>query len=62
MRGAVLYKAGLHLVKERLTRASYGISMGVRFRPGYHPLDRRYIGFDGNERCRGVMDWYVNKV
>ena len=62
MRGAVLYKAGLHLVTERLTRASYGVIVSVPFRPGYHPIGRKYTALDGMVLCRGVMDWYVLKV
>jgi len=62
MRGAVLYKLGLDIVKARDMRLSYGVDMSPAFRSGYHPTSRKYRAIDGWDRCRGVMDWYATKV
>jgi hypothetical protein len=62
MRGAVLYGLGLNLVKERLMRRSYGVCSHPKFVPDLHPLRRRFVDVDGEERCRDVMDWYATKV
>jgi hypothetical protein len=62
MRGAVLHKLGMDSVKERILRAHYGIPNDVIFRKGHHPTDRRYISVAGEDRCRGVMKWFANKV
>lgn len=61
MKGAVLYKLGLALVKERMMRMSYGTETSAVFRPNYHPEYRRYLS-DAGARCRGVMDWFAFKV
>ena len=62
MRGAVLYGLGLHLVKERLMRRSYGVTSHPTFISGLHPPHRRFVDVDGTERCKDVMDWYASKV
>ena len=62
MRGAVLYKLGLDLVKDRVMRVSYGTAARVPFQEGYHPMSRRVMDYEGNPRCTGVMHWFANKV
>lgn len=62
MRGAVLYGLGLHLVKERLMRRSYGVTSHPAYVAGLHPQHRRFVDVDGTERCKDVMDWYAIKV
>lgn len=62
MRGAVLYKLGLDLVKDRVMRVSYGTAARVPFREGYHPISRKVMDYEGNPRCTGVMHWFANKV
>lgn len=62
MRGAVLYRLGVDLVKERVMRASYGTTMDPLFRSRYHPEDRRFKDCDGKERCASVMCWFANKA
>ena len=62
MRGAVLYKLGLDLVKDRVMRVSYGTAARVPFQEGYHPISRRVVDYEGNPRCTGVMHWFANKV
>jgi hypothetical protein len=62
MRGAVLYKLGLDVVKERIMPRNYGTTMSSVYRQGYHPSARKYMSIDGVTRCRGEMDWYATKV
>ena len=62
MRGAVLHGLGLHLVKERLMRRSYGVTSHPAFVVSLHPLHRKFVDVDGTERCKDVMDWYAIKV
>jgi hypothetical protein len=62
MRGAVLYGLGLHLVKERFMRRSYGVTSHPTFISGHHPQHRRFVDVDGTERCKDVMDWYASRV
>jgi hypothetical protein len=62
MRGAVLYKLGLDFVKDRMMRLHYGVSVGDFFIPGEHPEYRKYTDLAGDVRCKGVMNWLVNKV
>lgn len=62
MRGAVLYKLGLDFVKDRMMRLHYGVSVNVIFVAGDHPEYRKVTDLAGNVRCRGVMDWFINKV
>lgn len=62
MRGAVLYGLGLHLVKARLMRISYGVTSNPVFNAGIHPQHRKFVDVDGIERCKDVMDWYASKV
>jgi hypothetical protein len=62
VRGAVLHRMGLEIVKERRMRASYGIDKAVPFELGTHPLPRMIVGPDGILRCSEVMHWYARKV
>jgi hypothetical protein len=63
MKGAVLNKLGLKLVKWRIMRASYGLVADPIFVAGQHPEDRKFRDkVDGNVRCKGVMRWCVTKV
>ena len=62
MRGAVLYKLGVDVVRERVMRMSYGIETKSHFRAGYHPGSRWYMNINGLPYCRGVMEWFALKV
>lgn len=62
VRGAVLYKMGLNIVKERLMRRNYGVYGDIIFNPGHHPKDRKYVDLAGVDRCRGTILWYAYKV
>ena len=62
VRGAVLHRMGLDIVRERVMRASYGIDKAVPFEFGMHPLSRMLVGPDGILRCSEVMHWYTKKV
>jgi len=63
MRGAVLHKLGLNVVRERLMRRHYGVSYN---RGGFNPRrDPAHLkGYDaaGEICCHGVMRWYAKKV
>jgi hypothetical protein len=61
MRGAVLYKTGLDMVRERVMRRNYGMIVSVLFEEG-DPIDLRFIGKDGRHRCKDVLSWFVHKV
>jgi hypothetical protein len=62
VRGAVLHRMGLDIVRERVMRANYGIDKAVPFDFGTHPLSRMMVGPDGVLRCCEVMHWYARKV
>jgi hypothetical protein len=62
VRGAVLHRMGLDIVRERVMRANYGIDKAVPFNFGTHPLTRMMVGPDGVLRCCEVMHWYAKKV
>lgn len=63
MRGAVLHKMGLHLVKERLMRRHYGVEFWRRgFQNGIDPEYLRGCDATGEEVCKDVMNWYATKV
>jgi len=63
MKGAVLNRLGLRLIKSRLMDASYGFAAEPVFIPGQHPDRLRYRdSVDGHYRCRGVMKWCALKV
>jgi len=62
MRGAVLYKLGLDLVKDRVMRVSYGTATRAPFREGYHPISRKVTDYEGSPKCTGVMHWFAKKV
>lgn len=60
MKGAVLNRLGLKLVKFRAMRYSYGLVSEPVFKSGEHPEDLKYRDkVDGNYRCKGVMKWYA---
>src|SRR5271170_187234 len=52
MKGAVLYRLGMHLVRERVLRSNYGTIMDMPFRWGVHPKERRFRHMSGQTRCR----------
>jgi len=60
MKGAIIHKLGLDLVRARIMRRHYGIAKARTWRFG-DPSYLKYIGLDGKVMCRGVMDWYVCK-
>jgi len=62
MRGAILHKVGLDVVKERVMRRHYGISTSKSFRYDHDPDRLKYTGPDGETMCRDVMGWYARKV
>ena len=63
MRGAVLYKMGLNLVKERLMRRHYGVVYNrYGFNEGSDPEGLRGFDINGELLCRDVMEWYTQKV
>ena len=62
MKGAVLYKLGMDLVRERVLRRNYGTIMDMPFRGGQHPKERWILHFSGQARCHGVMYWFAKKV
>ena len=63
MRGAVLHKLQLKLVKSRIMKASYGLVAEPTFIPRQHPERLKFRDkVDGNYRCKDVMRWSVTKV
>lgn len=62
MKGAVLYKLGLDLVRNRVIRVSYGTEQRLPFQEGRHPESRRIWDLDGYPKCEGVMHWFAKKV
>lgn len=62
MRGAVLHKMGMDLVKERVLRTSYGTVLDDEFRFGHDPENRKFMHINGEWRCRGAMYWFMQKV
>jgi hypothetical protein len=63
MRGAVLHKLGLKLVKWRIMKASYGLVAEPIFVTSEHPPHLKYRDkVDGNYRCKDVMRWCAQKV
>ena len=62
MRGAILHKVGLDVVKERVMRRHYGIGTSKSFRYGHDPDRLKYVSPDGETMCRDVMNWYTRKV
>ena len=61
MKGAIIHKLGLDLVRARIMRRHYGIVKARTFTFG-DPSYLKYTALDGKLMCRGVMDWYVRKV
>ena len=62
MRGAVLYKMGMNMVKERVMRRHYGLVISDIFREGYDPEALKFRGKDGSWRVKNVLHWFANKV
>ncbi len=62
MRGAVLHKLGLNLIKERVIRSNYGVVRWRPFKEGKDPKRLKRIDEDGEEYCADVMYWYAKKV
>lgn len=62
MRGAVLHKMGLNLVKERMMRAHYGVKYYRNFIEGSDPERLRDEDAAGDTICQDVMNWFANKV
>jgi len=63
MKGAVLHKLGLKLVKWRIMKASYGLVSEPTFIDGQHPERLKFRDkIDGNWRCRDVMKWCARKA
>jgi len=62
MKGAVLYKLGLDLVRTRVMRSSYGTEIRVTFKEGVHPEFRKVYDYDRLPRCDGYMYWFAKKV
>jgi hypothetical protein len=62
MRGAVLYKMGTNMVKERVMRRHYGLVISDDFREGYDPEELKFRAKDGSWRVRNVLHWFANKV
>lgn len=62
MRGAVLHKMGLNLVKERMMRRHYGVSHYRNFLEGQDPEYLRGEDAAGDIICNSVMKWYAKKV
>jgi hypothetical protein len=62
MRGAVLHKMGLNLVKERVMRRHYGVRHYRPFELGIDPERLRGVDASGQTICNDVMKWYAYKV
>jgi hypothetical protein len=62
MRGAVLYKMGMNMVKERVMRRHYGLVISDIFREDFDPEELKFRGKDGSWRVKNVLHWFVNKV
>lgn len=62
MRGAVLHKLGLNLIKERIMRRNYGICRQRPFHQGKDPERLRFVDSAGEVVCKEVMFWYAQKV
>jgi hypothetical protein len=62
MRGAILHKLGLDIVKSRVMRRHYGIPVTRTFRYGHDPNYLKVTTAGGEICCNGVMDWYAQKV
>jgi hypothetical protein len=62
MRGAVLHKLGLNIVKERIMRRHYGVSYYRGFKQGQDPIHLKAMDAAGDVVCRDVMRWYAYKV
>ncbi len=63
MRGAVLHKLGLNIVKERIMRRHYGVShYREGFKHGKDPIHLKGVNAAGEVVCNDVMRWYAYKV
>ena len=62
MRGAVLHKLGLNLIKERVMRRHYGIKHWRAFEEGKDPERLRGENAAGETICQDAMMWYAKMV
>jgi succinate dehydrogenase/fumarate reductase flavoprotein subunit len=63
MRGAVLHKLGLNIVKERIMRRHYGVgAIRAPFKHGKDPIHLKGLDAAGEAVCQDVMHWYAYKV
>ena len=63
MRGAVLHKLGLNIVKERIMRRHYGVRYNRQgFKHGKDPIHLKGLDAAGEVVCQHVMRWYAYKV
>jgi hypothetical protein len=63
MRGAVLHKLDLNIVKRRTMRKCYGWSSEPKFNALIHPKERRrYCKVTGEYRCTGMLQWCAKTV
>jgi hypothetical protein len=63
MRGAVLHRLGLNIVKERIMRRHYGVSYNrTGFKQGKDPIHLKGVDVAGEVVCMDVMRWYAYKV
>jgi hypothetical protein len=62
MKGAVLYKLGLDLVRTRIMRSSYGTELRLSFKEGIHRESRKVYDYDNLPRCEGCMYWFAKKA
>ena len=58
MRGAVLYKMELNMVKDRVMRRNYGIAISEEFVDG-DPKEFKYMGKGGKWMVCNVLDWFT---
>lgn len=63
MRGAVLHKLNLNIVKRRLMRFSYGWSSEPLFDKNIHPQSKKRVCLiTGEVRCKDMVQWCAIKV
>jgi hypothetical protein len=63
MRGAVLHKLNLNIVKRREMRISYGWSSEPIFDPAKHPQSQKKLcKLSGEYRVKDMLHWCVKRV
>jgi len=63
MRGAVLHKLNLNIVKRREMRISYGWSSEPIFDSAKHPKSQKKLcKLSGEYRCKDMLHWCVKQV